>query len=189
MIVTLSGVTGIGKSFFKNLIIRELGFKNMVINTTREKRFNEINNIDKNFLSNEEFDNLKKQNKIAVDFEFLGNKYAYNVSDLQSDTNQVTEVHYSTIYEFKKNAKDVFSVYILPKDLEIAKTALYKRKLSPEVEKARLKEIDEHIKEFSQNKGLQSQFDYIFTNNYDKKSKQELLNAIREKLNRRKEKV
>lgn len=179
MIVTLSGVTGIGKSFFKNLIVEELGFKNMVINTTREIRANETNGIDKNFLSNEQFDTLKKQNKIAVDFEFLGNRYAYNTSDLQSEENQVTELHYSTIYEFKKNAKNVFAIYILPSDLQRAKLELINRKLAPEVQKARLNEIDEHIKKFHEDKNLQQQFDYVFINNYDKQSKQKLLNIIK----------
>ena len=74
MIVTLSGVTGTGKSFFKNVISQELNFKNLVIVTTREKRNGEINGIDKEFVSEEKFAKLKKENKIAVDFEFLGSK-------------------------------------------------------------------------------------------------------------------
>ena len=106
MIVTLSGVTGTGKSFFKNAISQELNFKNLVIVTTREKRNGEINGIDKEFVSEEEFTKLKRENKIAVDFEFLGSKYAYRKENLNSDKNQVTEVHYDTIYEFKKNAKN-----------------------------------------------------------------------------------
>lgn len=186
MIVTLSGVTGIGKSFFKNQIIKELGFKNLVIRTTRKKRENEVNNIDKLFLSDEEFEKLKKKGKLSVDFEFLGNKYAYDTDSIHSNENQVTEVHYSTIYNFKENAKDVFAIYMIPKDLEKAKEELRKRKLSPEVEKNRLKEIDEHVKEFSENKNLQKQFDYIFVNNFDEKSKEELLSVIKEKINQRK---
>ena len=114
MIVTLSGVTGTGKSFFKNTISEELCFKNIVIVTTREKRIGEVNGI--------------------VDFEFLGSKYAYRKADIDSNVNQVTEVHYSTIYEFKKNAKNVFSIYMIPKDLERAKQELRKRNLSKETE-------------------------------------------------------
>ena len=178
MIVTLSGVTGTGKSFFKNTISEELCFKNLVIVTTREKRIGEVNGIDKEFVSEEKFAKLKKENKIAVDFEFLGSKYAYRKSDLDSDINQVTEVHYSTIYEFKKNAKNVFSIYMIPKDLERAKQELRKRNLSKETEQKRLKEIDEHIKEYEQNKDLQKQFDYVFINDYTEKAKNELLKII-----------
>ena len=66
MIVTLSGVTGTGKSFFKNVISQELNFKNLVIVTTRNKRTGEINGVDKEFVSEEEFERLKKENKIKV---------------------------------------------------------------------------------------------------------------------------
>lgn len=178
MIVTLSGVTGTGKSFFKNVISQELNFKNLVIVTTRNKRIGEIDGIDKEFISEEKFEELKKQNKIVVDFEFLGSKYAYRKNDLNSNINQVTELHYSTIYEFKKNAKNVFAIYMIPKDLERAKQELRKRKLSAEVEQKRLKEIDEHIKEYSQNKELQKQFDYVFVNDYSEKAKNDLLKII-----------
>ena len=64
MIVTLSGVTGTGKSFFKNAISQELGFENLVIVTTRAKRKGEINGIDKEFVSEQEFNKLKNQNEI-----------------------------------------------------------------------------------------------------------------------------
>ena len=177
MIVTLSGVTGTGKSFFKNAISQELNFKNLVIVTTREKRNGEI--IDKEFVGEEEFAKLKRENKIAVDFEFLGAKYAYRKENLNSDENQVTEVHYNTIYEFKKNAKNVFAIYMIPKDIERAKQELKNRNLSKEVQQKRLKEIDEHIKEYNNNKDLQKQFDYVFVNDYSEKAKNDLLEIIK----------
>lgn len=182
MIVTLSGVTGIGKSFFKNLLVSELGFKNMVITTTRDIRQGEINGIDKIFLSEEEFEDLKKDGKIANDFDFLGFKYAYSVKDLKSNENLVTEVHYSTIFDFKKNANNVLAIYMVPNDLERAKIELKKRNLPDEIYQSRLKEIDEHVREFSKNKKLQEQFDYIFVNNYDEESKERLLNIIKSKI-------
>lgn len=43
MIVTLSGVTGTGKSYFKNLIINNMNFENLIIYTTRPIRKGEIN--------------------------------------------------------------------------------------------------------------------------------------------------
>ena len=82
MIVTLSGVTGTGKSFFKNTISEELCFKNLVIVTTREKRIGEVNGIDKEFVSEEEFEKLKKEmwylNKVVIP------KLKQNIEDLPS---------------------------------------------------------------------------------------------------------
>ena len=182
MIVTLSGITGTGKSFFKDAISKELNFKNLAIVTTRAKRKNEVNGIDKEFVDEIKFEQLKKEGKILVDFEFLGAKYAYRKADLISDENQVTEVHYNTIYEFKKNASKVFSVYMIPYDIERAKLELKKRELPTEIEKDRLQEIEEHMKEYSTNKDLQKQFDYVFVNDYTGKSKEKLLEIIKQQI-------
>lgn len=182
MIVTLSGITGTGKSFFKDAISKELNFKNLAIVTTRAKRKNEVNGIDKEFVDEIKFEQLKKEGKILVDFEFLGAKYAYRKADLISDENQVTEVHYNTIYEFKKNASKVFSVYMIPYDIERAKLELKKRELPTEIEKDRLQEIEEHMKEYSTNKNLQKQFDYVFVNDYTEKSKEKLLEIIKQQI-------
>lgn len=185
MIVTLSGITGTGKSFFKNIIVQELGFENLVIVTTRERRENETNGIDKTFVTNDEFNKLKQEGKLSVDFEFLGARYAYKKDNLNSARNQVTEVHYSTIYEFKKNVKDIFSIYMFPTDFERAKIELQKRHLPREIEEKRIQEMKEQIEEFSKNKELQQQFDYVFINDYTENSKEKLLKNIKNKLNRK----
>lgn len=184
MIIALVGVTGIGKSFFKNQIVENLGFKNLVIVTTRNKRNGEVNGIDKEFVTLTQFHEMKQNNEIKCDFEFLGNYYAYKTKDLESSENQVTEVHYSTIYDMKKNTQNLFSIYMIPKDLERAKSEVKKRNLPKEVEQKRIDEIDEHMKNFTNDKKLQKQFDYIFINDYTDKSKEELLNVIKEKLRR-----
>ena len=160
MIVTLSGITGTGKSFFKDAIAKELGFKNLVIVTTRKQRNGEINGIDKEFVSNEEFDKMVEENQVTANFEFLGAKYGYRKELLESDENQVTEVHYNTIYDIKKHAPNIFSIYIKPNDVERAKKELKNRKLPKDLEEARLNEIDEHILEYSKNSDLRKQFDY-----------------------------
>lgn len=182
MIVTLSGITGTGKSFFKDVISKELNIKNLAIVTTRPKRKNEVEGIDKEFVDDEKFERLKEEGKIAVDFEFLGAKYAYRKQYLESQDNYVTEVHYDTIYEFKKNALEVFSVYMIPYDIERAKLELKKRELPEPVEKDRLQEIEEHIKEYSTNKELQEQFDYVFVNDYTEESKEKLLEIIKQQI-------
>lgn len=179
MIVTLSGITGTGKSFFKDAIAKELGFKNLVIVTTRKQRDGEIAGIDKEFVSNEEFDMMVRENIVTANFEFLGAKYGYRKELLESDENQVTEVHYSTIYDIKKHASNIFSIYIKPNDVERAKIELKNRNLPKEVEQRRLKEIDEHIIEYSKNLDLQKQFNYNFVNDYTEKSKNELLDIIK----------
>ncbi|MBR3674173.1 MAG: hypothetical protein IKN65_07885 [Clostridia bacterium] len=169
MIVILSGITGAGKSYLKKHIINKLNFKNIVIVTTRAKRLGEIDGIDKHFVTEEEFEKLKNEGKISVDFEFLGHKYAYYTEDLLSDQNAVTELHYSTIDEFKKVAKEVVAIYIKP-NVAMAKKQLKLRCLPKAVETFRLKEIKEQIKEFENNGQLQQKFDYVISNDYTDES-------------------
>ncbi len=189
MIVTLSGITGTGKSFFKDAIAKELGFKNLVIVTTRKKRTGEIAGIDKEFVSEEEFEKLVKNKEVVVDFEFLGAKYGYRKELLESDENLVTEVHYNRIYDIKRHARNIFSIYIIPYDVKRAKKELKNRNLSKDAEEARLQEIDEHIKEYSQNEDLRKQFDYEFINDYTEGSKNKLIEIIKQEALKRNSKV
>ena len=56
MVITLSGVTGVGKSYFKKEIQKRLEINQQVIITTRKKREDEIEGVDKIFVSDQEFD-------------------------------------------------------------------------------------------------------------------------------------
>ena len=178
MIVILSGITGAGKSYLKKHIINKLNFKNIVIVTTRTIRTNEVDGIDKHFVSDSEFERLKEKGEISVCFEFLGNKYGYYTKDLIDGVNSITELHYSTIDDFKKCTKDVISIYIKP-NVSMAKKQLKLRNLPKAVEKFRLKEIKEQLKEFDKNANLRSKFDYIISNDYTDSSLENATNLIK----------
>ncbi len=183
MILGLAGVTGAGKSYFKDRIVEKLGFEKLRIVTTREMRVGEKNNEDKIFVNKDELANLKKTGKIAFDFDMLGNTYAYLKEELFSNKNMVFEVHYSTIYDFKKACPNLKTIYIFPSDIEIAKQKTRDRHLNPIVEEKRLIEIDEHYKKITTDIDLQKQFDYFIYNNYNEESEQKILNLVRKILN------
>lgn len=179
MIVILSGITGAGKSYLKKHIINKLNFKNIVIVTTRDRRINEVEGIDKHFVSDEEFEKMKASGELSVCFEFLGNKYGYYTKDLTDGTNSITELHYNTIDDFKKCAKDVISIYIKP-NVNMAKKQLKLRNLPKVVEKFRLKEIKEQLHEFDENSQIREKFDYIISNDYSEDSLENATNLIKE---------
>ena len=58
MLVALAGVTGVGKSYFKDRIVENLGFKQVNTIRTREKRKGEENGKTGLFMSKEEVDEL-----------------------------------------------------------------------------------------------------------------------------------
>ena len=147
--------------------------------TTREPRYNEVNNEDKIFVSQEELEKMCNQGKIAYKFEMLGNMYAYTKEALFSNKNTVFELHYSTIFDFKKLCPNLCAIYLLPKDIEIAKEKVRQRRLNPTVERKRLLEIDEHYEKITTDKKLISMFDYVLYNNYDEESEEEIINLVR----------
>ena len=178
MLLALAGVTGVGKSFFKDKIVEKFGFEKIKIITTREMRTGEKNHEDKVFLNYEELDDLKKQGKIAYDFDLLGNTYAYLNEELFSDKNTVFELHYDTIYDFKRICPHLRTIYIMPKNLDDAKKNVISRHLSPDTEKKRLLEIDEHYNKIKSDKNLYNMFDYVVYNNFDKESEDNIINLV-----------
>ena len=66
MLLALSGVTGIGKSYFKERLVEELNFHKVNTIRTRPIRIGEKNGVDGIFITDSELDELKKQNKIDI---------------------------------------------------------------------------------------------------------------------------
>lgn len=178
MLLALAGVTGIGKSYYKDRIVEKLGFEKIKIITTREIREKEKNNEDKIFVTPEELQILRNKNEIAYEFELTGNMYAYSKEALFSSKNTVFELHYDTIFDFKRLCPNLCSIYLMPKDIEIAKEKTRQRHLKPDMEKKRILEIDEHYRRITTDKNLRNMFDYTLYNNYDEKSEEEVINLV-----------
>lgn len=182
MLLALVGITGIGKSYFTEILERELGFKRVHTIRTRKMRAGEVNGKTGYFMSEEEVENLKKEGKIAYDFKVFEGTYAYLKDEIFSKDNYVFEMHYTTIYDWKKVAPDVVTIYILPTDINMAIQKTKERNLSPEKEKERIEELQEHYNRFMGNKELQKQFDYVVYNNYDEESKDNVVNLVKKVL-------
>ena len=178
MILALVGVTGVGKTYFKDLIVEKLGFKKVNTIRTRKIRVGEAQGKSGLFLSTEELDKLDEEGKIAYRFSVFGGEYAYLKEEIFTDENMVFEMHYTTIYDWKKVCPDIKTIYILPSDINLAKEQTKKRNLSPEKEIERLKEIDEHYNRIMTDDSLRSQFDYIVENSYNKTSEEEILSLV-----------
>ena len=70
MLLALVGVTGVGKSYYKEKIVTRLNFKKVNTIRTREIRKGEINGVSGLFMTKEEVNTmLEKSSKIANDFK------------------------------------------------------------------------------------------------------------------------
>ena len=121
MLIAFAGITGIGKSYYKDKLVEKLGFDKIKIITTRQIRNGEKNNDDKVFVTLQELESLRKENKIAYEFEMLDNIYAYSKEELFSNKNTVFELHYSTIFDLKRICPSLCAIYLMPKDINKAK--------------------------------------------------------------------
>ena len=164
-----------GKTFFMEEICNKLNFKKVNTIRTRKPRAGENS---KYFMTDDELNKLYEDGKIAYKFNVFGGQYGYLKDEIFSKDDMVFEMHYTTIYDWKKVRPDIKTIYILPTDLEKAKNETKKRNLSKEKEIERLNEIDEHYNRINSDKKLHNEFDYFFYNNYDKESEQKLLNLV-----------
>ena len=178
MLLALVGVTGVGKSYYKDLICSKLNFKRINTIRTRAIRKNEEAGKSGLFFSKEELDKIEAEGKLAYRFGVFGGEYGYLKDEVYSDDDYVFEMHYTTIYDWKKVRPDIKTIYILPSDIEIARAYVKSRNLPPEKEIERLKEMDEHYNRYMNDEDLRNQFDYVIYNNYDENSANELLQLV-----------
>lgn len=182
MLLALVGVTGVGKSYFVEKICEKLDFEKVNTIRTRPPRGNENK---KYFMTQNELDKFYDEGKIAYKFGVFGGEYGYLKDDIFSEKNKIFEMHYTTIYDWKKIRPDIKTIYILPTNIETAKEKLKLRNLSKEKEIERLNEIEEHFEKISTDENLRKQFDYFFYNNYDEKSERDLINLVKGLLEKR----
>lgn len=175
MLLALVGVTGVGKSYFVEKVSNELNFEKVHTIRTRAPRAGENPEY---FMSQEELNNIYKEGKIAYKFKVFGGEYAYLKDEIFSKKNMIFEMHYTTIYDWKKVRPDIKTIYIMPTDLEVAKQKTKNRNLSKEKEIERLNEIDEHYNRIITDKNLKNQFDCFFYNNYDEESEKKFLDLV-----------
>lgn len=182
-IVTLSGISGIGKSHLKTYILaNKPDFQSLISVTTRKPREKEKHGIDKFFYSLEEFEMEKHEGKLRTVNEVFGNWYAYKESQIElcdSGINLITELFYKNVQEFKIEFPNALSVYVLPNDVERTKAELKARKLEASDLSKRLKDIDDELTFFYSNRNL---FDIVITNDYTEKSCLLLQQLIEQKI-------
>ena len=178
MILALVGVTGVGKTYFKEKIVEQLGFKKVNTIRTRKIRHGETPGKSGLFMTKQELDKLEQENRIAYRFSVFGGEYAYLKDEIFTNENMVFEMHYTTIYDWKKICPDIKTIYIFPANLDDAKEQTKKRHLSPEKEEERIKELEEHYQRVKNDKNLREQFDFIVYNHYNKDSEAEILKIV-----------
>ena len=132
MLLGLVGVSGAGKTYFKEKIVEKLGFEKVNTIRTRQKRNEEQEGKVGFFRTEDELDKLNREGKIIYQFKVFGGMYAYLKEEILTEKNMIFEMHYTMIDDWKKIRPDIKTIYILPKNLEIAKQKVIERETNTE---------------------------------------------------------
>lgn len=176
-IITISGSSAVGKSFYVNKIISKFPDITEIIGlTSRPKREGEIDGKSGHFITIQEMEQLEKSGELMLVKEFFGNKYAWYKKDLiNAQGLKIMNISYKSVEELKKNGLDIFSIFIRPESEEKLVERLKLRTKSKAEYEKRLKDYYESERFISESK---QEFDLVFTNCYDEKSLEKLLNYI-----------
>lgn len=182
-IVTLSGISGIGKSFLKEYILKSnTNFQSLISVTTRSKRKGEVDGRDKFFYSLEKFEEENSLGKFCVVNKVYGNWYAYKKSQIDlcsKGTNLITELFYKNVYDFKCEFSNSINIYILPFDIRKTIDELRLRQLDKDDYDKRVKDINEELDFFYSNRNL---FDIVIKNDYTERTCESFQQLLIEKM-------
>lgn len=134
LLIVVSGPSGCGKSTIDNLILKKR--KNIVMSisdTTRALRGEEVNGVDYNFISKEEFENNIKNDKYLEYAVVYGGKYYgtpidYVNNNLKNGIDVILEIDIEGARKINDKVKDAVFIFIMPPSMEILKNRLVARK-------------------------------------------------------------
>jgi guanylate kinase len=144
-----------GKTTLINELKKTVDFYEVHSFTTRPKRANEVNGGDHVFITLDEFNKLKSENKLIDFIEYNGNYYGLSEDSFNYSKNNVVVVEPSGIPVLKSKLKDKFEIIAIQLDApdEVILERFKQRGDNPETaqkrfehDKERFKNVDADIK-------------------------------------------
>jgi guanylate kinase len=146
LILILSSPSGAGKTTLaKKIADKDSNFKISVSYTTRTPRPNEINGVDYNFVSIDDFQDLSNQNKFLEQAKVFGNYYGTLKGPIEKDLLKGVDYLFDIDWQGTEQVKklmplDIVPIFILPPSIEHLEDRLKKREeQNQELVKQRMK--------------------------------------------------
>jgi len=115
LILILSSPSGAGKTTLaKKIADKDNNFKVSVSFTTRAPRPNEINGVDYNFVSIEEFQKLSNQNKFLEQAKVFGNYYGTLKGPIEQDLLKGKDYLFDIDWQGTEQVKKIMPSDIVP---------------------------------------------------------------------------
>ncbi len=134
LLIIVSGPSGCGKSTLNSMLLNKR--KNIVMSisdTTRKPRGQEINGIDYNFITTEEFEeNIKNDKYLEYAMVYTGTYYGtpsdFVDKKLKEGIDVILEIDIEGARKVNEKRKDAIFIFIMPPSMEILKERLISRK-------------------------------------------------------------
>ncbi|MGB9695019.1 MAG: guanylate kinase [Caldisericaceae bacterium] len=183
MIIIVSGPSGVGKG----TVVKEIGkrlsdLKIGITCTTRKPRVGEKNGVDYYFVSEEEFEKLVSENRLAEHSLVHGNHYGTPMDEIEQglhDMDIVFQIDVQGAKKIKNLYNDALLIFLMPPSLDSLLLRLNGRGTETAEERdRRIKRAQEEMEE-------RIYYDYIVTNDNLEKAVNEIIDIIKsERLNR-----
>ncbi len=163
IMVVLSSPSGVGKTTLTKKIQQKYkSFKISVSHTTRTPRSNEVNGVDYNFVSTDEFEDLIKKKKFYEYAKIFENYYGTlkeEVDSLILKYDLIFDIDWQGTKQLSSyNKLKLIKIYLITENKEELINRLVKRdQNSPEEIEKRYKSFDDDVKHWSD-------YDYIIIN-------------------------
>jgi guanylate kinase len=163
IMLILSSPSGAGKTTITKKIQQKYqSFKISVSHTTRKPRSNEVDGVDYNFISQEEFKKFINEDKFYEYAKIFDNYYGTlkkTVDDLLKKNDIIFDIDWQgtkQLSQFKN--LNLIKIYIIPPNKEELKQRLIKRNLDP------LNEVEKRFKAFDEDVLHWKDYDYVVIN-------------------------
>lgn len=170
-LIVFSGPSGVGKGSIRHHLTFD-DYVYSISSTTRLPREGEVDGVDYNFISKEEFENKINQGEMLEYAEFVGNYYGTDkqvVEELlNSGKNVLLEIECNGAMQVLDKVEDVVSIFVLPPSLEVLEQRLTNRNTEDEnMISLRLKKAQEEL-------GYKDRYQYHIINDDLKNASAEL---------------
>lgn len=185
LIIIISGPSGVGKKTIIDQFIKdpELNLCYSISMTTRSPRVGETNGVDYYFVSQNEFNEAIKENKLLEWAEFAGNKYGTPLSAVYQKINEgknvILEIEVVGAMDVmaKLNPNEYRSIFIVPPSIEELERRLRSRNTETE------EKIIQRIQKATHELKTVDNYNYVVLNDDATRAANEMKNIIKGEIN------
>lgn len=178
--IIISGPSGVGKGTICNILMDEISVEYSVSFTTRSPREGEIDGVNYNFISKEEFEN-RIENGDFLEYNLYNNNYygtskSFVIEKINQGINVFAEIDVNGAKNIKQLFPDALLIYIAPPSMEILRERLISRGTESE------EKINQRLEIARQEMKQIDVYDYVIVNNQIDVACNELRRILRDNI-------